>query len=700
MTDRRRWLCCVALCATWWCVAPARVRAEDEEESAKPAFRLEPMVISATRTDLSEDMPSASVTVLDKEDVDTSADVAVDDILRTVPGFSLYRRSSSTVTSPDLDPEAQGVTLRNLGPAGTSRALVLVDGIPLIDPYDGQVFWGKISKEQIDHIEVVRGGLSNLWGNYAMAGVINIVTKKPDKNEVTAKASYGMRGLTDDNVLVHGRADKLGVTLEGHFFDTDGFPVVAFDQRGPIDGNSSSRDEAFNGRVSYDLSETTSIALGGQFFDQDYNNGTPLRTSGTQSGRINLSGVTRSEDGSEWQGLIYSNMQSFHIQFTEVNEPRTTEHKTLFQTIDYTDVAGSLVWSKQVAQPLLLTGGVDLHWIDGRDTDDFYDEDGLAIEETQRSDGKQFFTGLFLNAVFAPSPKWQVTLGGRLDVWNNYDGTQTLTPDTGPATVNGFSGTTDVTFNPKLGVFYTVNDWLQLRGALYRAFRAPTLAELYRQSMVEGLTLLPNPNLGAEHLFGGELGFDLPLAKSLDFRTTGFFDYIDNPVTNVSTAFGPDGEAVTRMRENLGQARTVGCELEALYQVLPDVQLSASYLFTDGTITSSPAEPDLEGKQLAQIPRNSATIGGRYSNPELFTLALEGRFVDGQFEDEDNLDPMIGYWLLNANLSRHFDLPHVAGEVFVAAENLLDRAYIVDRGGGIFKNGTPISVWGGLRVRF
>src|SRR6185369_256394 len=162
----------------------------------------------------------------------------------------------------------------------------------------------------------------------------------------------------------------------------------------------------------------------------------------------------------------------------------------------------------------------------------------------------------------------------------------------------------------------------------------------------------------------------------------------------------PDGEAITRQRQNLGQARTVGCEVEALYQVLPDVLLTTSYLFSDGTITSNSSEPDLVGKQLAQIPRNSATIGGRYSNPDWFTLALEGRYVDGQFEDEDNLEPMIGYWLLNANLSRHFDLPPVAGDVFVAAENLLDRAYIVDRGGGIFKNGTPVSVWGGLRIRF
>src|SRR5262249_17280733 len=146
-----------------------------------------------------------SQTVLDHEEVQTSANIPVDDILRTIPGFSLYRRSSSMVISADADPEAQGVTLRGVGPSGASRALVMVDGVPVIDPFSGQVYWGKIAKEQIDHIEVVRGTGGSLWGNYAMAGVINIITRKPTDTGAAVKASYGTNGLTDDNLFVSGR---------------------------------------------------------------------------------------------------------------------------------------------------------------------------------------------------------------------------------------------------------------------------------------------------------------------------------------------------------------------------------------------------------------------------------------------------------------------------------------------------------------
>ena len=667
-------------------------------QESPPTYRLEPIVVTATRTTLGEQAPSASTTVIDRRQIQTSSDVSVDDVLRTIPGFSLYRRSSSIVISPDLDPEAQGVTLRGIGPSGASHALVLVDGIPIIDAYDGQVFWGKISKEQIDHIEVVRGGMANLWGNYAMAGVINIITRKPEDNEAAVRATYGEHGLTDDDAMVHGRVGNFGVTLEGNFFDTDGFPIVAAAQRGPVDGNASSRHETFNGRVSYHLSDSVSVALFGQFFDEAHNDGTPLRGSTTQSGLVGMKGNARTDDGSEWQFSVFSNMQQFDIQFSEANADRTAEHRTQGQTITYYDVAGSAVWSKQVIEPVILTGGVDLHWVDGQSRDRFFDEQGIDVETRQRSDGKQFFAGLFAQAIYAPAPRWQITLGGRLDVWDNLDGTQTIAPDTGPATATSFPDRTDATFNPKLGVFYRVADWLQMRAAAYRAFRAPTLAELYRRSAVEGLTLLPNPDLGAEDLYGAEAGFDLPLTERVDLRATGFWDDIRDPIAEVDTMVDPaTGVATERRRKNLGRARTVGCEAEALYEPLQDVTLSASYLFADATIASSPGEPDLEGNRLAQIPQHAVTARAQYSNPKLFTFVAEGRFTDDQFEDEENLQRLTGYFVLNASLSRR--LPFWNGEVFIAGENLADRDYPVDRGGGILNVGTPRTVYGGVRFR-
>ncbi len=670
-----------------------------QEEAPKREVRLEPVVVTATRTGLSQGEPTASVTVLDHDDVQTSASIAVDDILRTIPGFSLYRRSSSIVTSPDLDPEAQGVTLRGVGPSGTSRALVLVDGIPLIDPFDGQVFWGKISQENIERIEVVRGSGATLWGNYAMAGVINIITRKPTETGAAVKASYGTNGLTDDNLFVSGRSGKLFVGLEANFFNTDGFPTVAPFQRGPIDGNSSSRHEIFNGRVGYQLNDSDSVFLHGRFFDDDRDNGTPLRKSGTSSGLVDLNGLVHTDDGSEWQATLFSNMQSFDIQFTSVNAPRTAERRTHKQKIPFTDVGSSLVWSRRMFDPLLVTAGLDLHWIDGQSRDIFFDPTGSTVDLRQRSDGKQFFSGFFLQSIYTPTDQWEIALGGRVDLWNDYDGTLTNVPSAGASSATSFDSRTQARFNPKLSLLYRATEWLHLRAAGYRGFRAPNLAELYRQSEVEDLVLRPNPNLDPERLNGAEIGVDLPLLDNFDLRATGFWNEVEDPVTNVDVAFDPvTGDATERQRVNLGLARTFGAEVDVIYQVLPSVVLSGSYLLADATLVSAPPmDKGLEGHQLAQIPPNTFTLRARFSDPRLFTFTLEGRFVDEQFEDAENEAKFGSYFVLNSSLSR--DLPFWNGEVFIAAENMFDREYAVDLGGGILKVGSPLLVHGGIRFR-
>jgi iron complex outermembrane receptor protein len=682
-------------------VAPAQEQAHSAE------VRLEPVVVTATRTGLSQEEPPASVTVLDHEDVQSSANVAIDDILRTIPGFSSYRRSSSIVTPPDLDTEAQGVTLRNIGPAGASRALVMVDGVPLISPFDGQVFWGKVPQESIDHIEIVRGSGASLWGNYAMAGVINIITRKPTDTGVALKASYGTDGLTDNYLSVSGRSDKLTIGLEGNFFNLDGFPVVASDQRGPIDKDASSRDEVFNGRVGYQLSDAASVSLHGQFFDQAYNYGTKLRTAGTSAGLIDLSGTMRTADGSEWQGMVFSNMQRFNIQFSEAQDvngiTRASENRSLKQTVPFTDLGASLVWSRRMLDPLITSAGVDAHWIDGQSRDQNFDPDTGLSRGHLRSDGKQFFAGLFLQGIYTPTPRWEVALSGRVDLWTNYEGTQNgvdTDPDSGitTTTANRSESRTRATFNPRLSLLYRATEWLHLRAAAYRAFRAPTLAELYRESQVEGLKLHPNPNLEPERLNGAEVGVDLPLRDDFDLRATGFWNEVDNPIENVDVAFDAMGNATDRMRFNEGLARTFGAEVEARYEVVPALFLSGSYLFTDATLVHAALQDKgLEGFQLAQIPPHTATVAIEYRNPKLLTARLEGRFVDEQFEDQEHMDGQGSFFILNATLARQ--LPFWNGEVFIAGENLTDREYTVDHGGGIRQIGSPLLVHGGVRFR-
>jgi outer membrane receptor protein involved in Fe transport len=223
------------------------------------------------------------------------------------------------------------------------------------------------------------------------------------------------------------------------------------------------------------------------------------------------------------------------------------------------------------------------------------------------------------------------------------------------------------------------------------------LAELYRHSAVEDQQFVPNPNLAPERLNGAEAGVDLPVLDNIDLRATGFWAEVQDPILNVDIA--PDAQGnPQRKRVNQRLARSFGAEVEALYEIVPGLELSGSYLFNDATLVSAPHEPTIAGFQLAQIPPHSFTLRAEYRNPRIITVRLEGRFVDEQFEDQEHMDRQGSYFILNATVARQ--LPIANAEIFLAGENLTDREYTVDHGGGIRQIGSPLLVHGGVRMRF
>ena len=173
---------------------PALGRAQTPEAPS----RLEPVVVTPSRLEQQAGEAPASVTVITADDVRSAPYVALDDLLRQIPSFSLFRRSSSLVGHPTT----QGVSLRGVGPSGASRALVLVDGIPINDPFGGWVPWSRVPLLSIEQIEVVRGGGSALWGNGALGGVINVISRPPIERSAIFESSLGNHDTKNFDLLV------------------------------------------------------------------------------------------------------------------------------------------------------------------------------------------------------------------------------------------------------------------------------------------------------------------------------------------------------------------------------------------------------------------------------------------------------------------------------------------------------------------
>jgi outer membrane cobalamin receptor len=281
-------------------------------QSPDDPAQLEPVVVTVTRMEQKADEAPASVTILTRDDIEHSASQTVDDLLRQVPGFSLFRRSSSLVTHPTT----QGLSLRGIGPSGTSRALVLVDGVPANDPFGGWIYWGRIPMLGIQQIEVVRGGGSSAWGNYALGGVVQILTRRPTERALYFDASYGTRETMNFDLLLHDVEGPFRIALEGNYFSTGGYDVVKASRRGSIDIEADSNHSTFNGRVELVATPEASFFVAGSYFYEARNNGTPLQINHTGTGSGAVGGRLGTLDEGEWRFAVFADTQEFRSTFS------------------------------------------------------------------------------------------------------------------------------------------------------------------------------------------------------------------------------------------------------------------------------------------------------------------------------------------------------------------------------------------------
>ena len=653
------------------------------------------------------------VTELNAEQIAQSSQLVLDDMLRQVPGFNTFRRSSSIVTAPADDPEAQGVTLRGVGPGGASRALVLLDGIPVNDAFGGWIYWDEIPLNSIERVEVVEGGGSNLWGNSAEGGVINIISKRPENNQVIAQASYGIRNTTQDALTTTYVQGPFRVSLEGDFFNTDGWNIVKSGFNGPIDQDASSIHELFGGRVDFDPGNGVSTFLRGSYYNEDRDLGTPFRSAGASRGFINAGGAMETAAGDLLHLSVYAHLSNYNQNFSIVNAQRTAETPSQLQTVPSTDVGGFLTWTRTFFRDHQVSVGSDFRVINGQSEDSFFDPSGTFIADNKVSSGNQNFFGLYVEDVFRPVDNFEADLSVREDVFNSFDGQIEDQPTGGPASTVTFPAHTRTATSPRFGARYNPWEWLTLRCGYYQAFRAPTLAELYRQSSVEDLVLLPNPNLSPEFLDGGEAGFQFRKWPGLTFGMTGYWNVLHNPISNVVTAANPiTGDDSERSRVNLGRARIRGYQIDLEYALpslffrgpsSPDpLTFTASFLESEATLVDNPPDPTLVGRRLTLVPWQTISLGLQYANPIIGTLTVQEQYWGKQFEDSDSHDEQGAYWVTNLTLSKTFTQAPTkwlnGTTVFGKVQNVFNRNYIVDLGGGIPKVGTPLLIQFGVSV--
>jgi len=662
-TRRRRRTTALALCLTAACAPPALGQATGD---------LDEIVVTGRRGGVPAYERPFGPTVLDAE-LATAPQRRLDEALRSVPGFGLFRRNGSRLANPTT----QGVSLRGIGPNGAGRTLVLVDGVPVNDPFGGWVYWSRLPTAAAERVVITRGGGAGPWGNAAIAGTVRIETRTTDG------AFADLAAGSDDTrqaVATLGRdGDRLDLGLTASAFSTGGQPVVRADFRGPVDIAADSAAYALDGTAGMDLEDVrATLKLSG--FREHRGNGTPYTENATEAleASLRLVGTGRTA----WEAVLYARDWTYESTFSGVSDDRTTETPALDQfDVPSTALGGVAQIALDLAPGHRTDIGVDVRATEGETNEAFFFQNGAFTRE-RTAGGEQVIAGTFAEHAWTPRPDIAVTAGVRLDWWRNADGERVETNRLTGAALRDerFDTRTGWEVNGRLGADWQVDATWGLRGAVYTGFRLPTLNELYRPFRVGDDITEANPALRPERLTGGEVGLRLTPHPAVRLEATLFRAVLENAVDNVELSrtpgpyaplgvFVPAGGSVSQ-RLNLDEVTVDGVEVQATLTPADSLTFSLSWLYSDGEITDAGAFAALQGNRLGQAPRHQGTAEAAWRPIPSVVTRLQLRGATDAFEGSDNTATLDGYVTADAYLG--WDATADV-HLYATVENLADR---------------------------
>jgi len=619
--------------------------------------------ISVTADD--ERIPSTPTSqfVITQREISLAGALTIDDVLRQAPGFSLFRRAGSL----SANPTSQGVSLRGVGANGASRAVVLVDGVPLNSPFGGWVYWNRLPRVSIENVQVSNGGTSDLYGSGALGGVINIRSSTTPATFFDVEASAGNKATAATSFNAGKSFGKWGLLFSGQALRTGGYVLVQDNQRGLVDTPAGTGDLTGSMTVSRTMGSRGHAFARMSSFGESRRNGTPVQLNDTRISSIDLGTDWNSAAAGDFSIRLYGSSENFNQNFSAVAANRDSEALTNRQRNPSQQAGFAFQWRRGLGNHQSISAGVEGRDVRGHSSETTFNNS--RVTAFVDAGGRQRTFGVFA-ADSVRGRSWLLSFGARFDRWLNSRGFSNRTPVVGARSLNAFADRTETAFSPRVSLMKRLDGGFSLSASAYRAFRAPTLNELYRNFRVGNVVTNANAGLRAERLTGGEAGIGLQKFRDRLFvRGDFFWSDIDDSIANVTLSTTP--ALITRQRQNLGAIRARGVELATIAKFARHWEISGEYLLTDSTVLRFPANRSLEGLLVPQVPRHQVNFQVTYANAE-WLVGAQGRFVGQQFDDDQNTLPLERFFTMDAEVSRAVS---ERVRVFVALQNLTGSRY-------------------------
>lgn len=650
------------------------------QEEAPPQKHKETIVVTATRSERAVSELPVSTTVVSEDEIKATPAQTVDDVLRTVPGVNM---PLSTAVNSGV--QSQRLSMRGLG--GT-RALVLLDGVPMHDPFYGTVEWQKVPLDTLRQAEVVRGANASLFGNYAVGGTINLITRSVDESLVRLESSYGTnatqkQSLTIDQLLT----DKLNARVSHHRFSTNGTyrQIVP----GAIDVPGWNDTAVTSARIEYKPSDITSAYFKASTSQVDVSSGTKLSYVKRDIADF-ASGIQHAlTQSSLLSATAFHQHETMRIASSGTIGNREAEYVSNDSHIPGNASGASLEYSLQRKGALpFLSVGIDVQDMEADEDGIGYNRNGQPILHDVVT-GHQRFAGIFGQMSWQPTNRLEVLTSARVDYFQNDRGAKRVVG--GEETL--YPSATSTQLDPRVSFRYGTSARTALRGAAYRGFKAPTLRELYRDTQSGITKLLANPYLEPETLVGADLGFEWAASRA-HVEVNVFRNDIEG--LQVRTAVPGQGPNVVR-NENVGKGRSQGLEFMTDVRLSQRFSVNAGYTYSDSKIVENKVDPTVEGKQIPDVAKHYGTLALRFRAARGTAIDLRGRVLSRSYGEPANVVPAPAHRILDVSVSHPV---RSWMDAYALLENALDEPYFYVLTPTSFRTGQSRTFSAGVRMKF
>ncbi len=636
---------------------------------------LETTVITATRTRLNKNDVPAKVDIITKERIANFPATSFDELFRAIPNVVVNR-------SWGMFSKNSSVTMRGMD--ASARTLVLLNGNPLNKTAGGTIVWDMINSESIERIEFVKGPGSALYGNNAMGGVINVITKTPTNETIKGSISgfTGTYGLWGTNLSL-GQQKNFGEKkwfwqLHSNYTKGDGYINEPAETRSEINVPIFVEEASLNLKTGAVFNPSQNLTLEYSYYNGRHGGGTKMDTEVLESGSFDhyhthlLSAKYQGNfNGYMINANIFNHWQDVDGATEKINNKGVkTINREFSDTKDY---GLFLNLTKQFNTHRLLAG-IDIKNgnIDGL-------EESLINSDRSDFEGKMSFSGFFLqDEIDLIGNDLQAIVGFRIDQAKFSEGLMNINDEDEIASDEN----TWNKFSPRISLLWKLKNKSSIYTSYSTGFMPPKLDDLVRTGTVTKGYKLANPNLKPEKNTSFELGGKFMLGEKLEFEPAVYYSWLDDMVYFIDTGeeikIGNKKQPILQ-KQNISKAEIYGFETSLGYKITDNLTLLAAYTFNHSTIKEFKNEmtaQEYEGKYLIEVPKHQTSLSAYWKN-KIVNISAVYNFMDRQWFDDENTEYIEAYNTVDLKFNKSFFKNFNAS---LTIQNLLDDEFIDRKG--------------------